>query len=48
MTDRGEPGSKDTIAITVWLTTGALAFSSACNGTQTVEQLLAGGNLVVR
>jgi hypothetical protein len=49
LTDKGEPGSADTMGITVYANnTGALLFSSNWNGTSTVEQLLGGGNLVVR
>lgn len=48
MTDRGEPGTTDTIGITVWNKDGGLWFSSHWSGTQTLEQVLAGGNLVVR
>jgi hypothetical protein len=48
MSDWGEPGSKDAIAITIWSKSGELWFSSAWNGTKTIEQLLGGGNLVVR
>jgi len=47
MTDNGEPGSTDTVAITVWNKAGGLWFSSKWDGTKTVEQLLGGGNLVV-
>ncbi|MGH9847192.1 MAG: hypothetical protein ACREEM_51505, partial [Blastocatellia bacterium] len=47
MTDKGEPGNLDTIAITVWNKTGGLWFASNWNGTATIEQLLGGGNLVV-
>jgi ribosomal protein L18E len=47
MTDRGEPGSSDSIGTTVWAKTGGLYFSSNWNGTQTVEQTLGGGNLQV-
>jgi hypothetical protein len=47
MTDNGEPGKNDTIGITVWNKSGGLWFTSNWNGTKTVEQLLAGGNLVV-
>ena len=47
MTDQGEPGSSDTIAITVWNKSGGLWFSSKWDGTKTVEQLIGGGNLVV-
>lgn len=47
MTDRGEPGTADSIAITVWNKNGGLWFTSAWDGTQSVEQTLGGGNLVV-
>src|SRR3989442_16032860 len=47
MTDKGEPGSSDTIGITIWNKSGGLWFSSNWNSTQTVEQILGGGNLVV-
>ena len=46
--DNGEPGNTDTIGITVWNKSGGLWFSSNWTGTATVEQVLAGGNLVVR
>jgi len=48
MTDAGEPGSSDKIGVTVWNKNGGLWFSSNWSGTNTVEQLLRGGNLVVR
>lgn len=51
LTDGGEPGSSDSIGLTLWGTTGTLAgrllFSSRWDGIQTVEQNLAGGNLAV-
>ena len=47
LTDNGDPGSSDTIAITVRDATGALWFSSNWNGAKTVEQPLGGGNNVV-
>ncbi|WP_462219209.1 T9SS type A sorting domain-containing protein, partial [Ferruginibacter sp.] len=47
MTDMGEPGSSDKIAITVWDKDGGLWFASNWNGTATVEQILGGGNLKV-
>jgi hypothetical protein len=47
MTDNGSPAS-DTIGITILTPGGALWFSSAWNGTKTVEQSLGGGNLQVR
>jgi len=46
MTDAGEPGSSDKIAITVWNKAGGLWFASNWSGTGTVEQLLGGGNLI--
>jgi hypothetical protein len=49
LTDKGEPGSTDTIGITLYANgTGALLFSSNWTGTQTIEQILGGGNLQVR
>ncbi|MCU0382411.1 MAG: T9SS type A sorting domain-containing protein [Chitinophagaceae bacterium] len=48
MTDRGEPGSSDSYALTVWNDNGGLAYSSNWNGTRSAEQVLAGGNLQVR
>jgi hypothetical protein len=47
MTDRGEPGTTDGIAITVWNKNGGLWFSSNWNSTTTIEQTLAAGNLKV-
>ena len=37
----------DTIGITVWDSNGGIEFSSSWNGTQTMQQNLAGGNLSV-
>jgi hypothetical protein len=48
MTDKGEPGATDQIAITVWNKSGGLWFASNWNGAQTVEQILGGGNLQVK
>ncbi len=48
LTDKGEPGNADTIGINVWNDGGGLLFSSRWDGTRTVEQILGGGNLVVR
>jgi len=45
LTDRGEPGSFDTMAITVSDGSNML-FSSKWDGTRTVEKTLDGGNLV--
>jgi hypothetical protein len=46
--DNGEPGSGDTLGITVWNKNGGMWFSSNWNGVKTIEQLLGGGNIVVR
>ena len=46
MTDKGEPGSGDTISFALW-NGNTLLFSTKWNGTTTLEQLLGGGNLVV-
>ena len=46
--DAGEPGSADTIAITVWTKAGVVAYSSAWSGSRTIETGLAGGNIQVR
>jgi hypothetical protein len=46
MTDNGEPGENDTISLTVW-DDGTLLFSSNWNGSQSVEQNVARGNLQV-
>jgi hypothetical protein len=46
--DKGEPGNADTIGINVWNNDGGVMFSSNWDGTHTVEQILGGGNLVVR
>jgi hypothetical protein len=48
MTDKGEPGTGDTIGITVWNKSGGLWLASNWDGTKTLEQVLGGGNLVVR
>jgi hypothetical protein len=47
MTDAGEPGTSDKIAITVWNKAGGVWFASNWNVTKTVEQFLAKGNLKV-
>ncbi len=47
MTDMGEPGSSDKIAITIWNSQGGVWFASNWNGTSTIEQILGGGNLKV-
>ena len=48
MTDKGEPGSADTIGIALYNKAGGLWYSSNFAGGKTVEQLLGGGNLVVK
>ena len=48
LTDKGEPGSNDSIAITLWDKSGKLWFSSNWSGAKTVEQTLGGGNLAIR
>jgi hypothetical protein len=47
MDDNGEPGAQDTLGITLWKGNGGLWFASKWDGTQTVQQYLDGGNLVV-
>lgn len=47
MTDSGEPGTFDKIAITLWNKNGGLWYVSNWNGTTTTEQILGGGNLKV-
>jgi hypothetical protein len=46
MTDKGEPGKDDSIAVTLW-NGSTLVFSSNWDGAKTPEQILGGGNLVV-
>jgi hypothetical protein len=48
MTDRGDPGSADSLGITIWNKAGGVWFASSWSGTKTVEQTLGGGNLRVR
>jgi hypothetical protein len=48
LTDNGEPGTTDTVGITLWNKSGGLWFASRWDGTKTVEEVLSGGNLVVR
>jgi hypothetical protein len=48
MTDRGEPGTSDSIAVTLWDKNGGLWFASRWDGVKTVEQTLNGGNLQIR
>jgi hypothetical protein len=46
LTDKGEPGSADTIGVTLW-NGSTLLFSSEWRGSKTVEGLFNGGNAVV-
>ncbi len=46
MTDRGEPGLSDFIAVTLW-NGSKLLFSSEWRGSKTLEKILNGGNLAV-
>jgi hypothetical protein len=46
MTDKGEPGKDDTIALTLW-NGSTLVFSSNWVSAKTLEQIVGGGNLVV-
>ena len=48
MADNGEPGSNDTISITVFNKSGGVWFTSNWNGTTYVQQKIGGGNLQVR
>lgn len=47
MTDRGEPGNTDDVGITFWNKSGGLWFASNWNGTRTINQVSAGGNIKV-
>jgi len=47
LTDKGEPGSSDTIGFTLW-DGNTLVYSSNWSGANTIEQLLNGGNTQVR
>ena len=47
MTDDGQPGKNDTIAITVWNKSGGMFFSSDWDGKTTLEKILGGGSLSV-
>lgn len=47
MVDNGEPGTSDAIGITLYNAGGGLWYSSNWSGTQTVDQVIAGGNIVV-
>jgi hypothetical protein len=47
LTDKGEPGSSDTIGFTLW-DGNTLLYSSNWSGTKTNEQILTGGNTQVR
>jgi hypothetical protein len=47
ITDKGEPGTADSVAFTLW-NGNTLLFSSNWNGAKTVEQVLGGGNIQIR
>jgi VCBS repeat-containing protein len=47
LTDNGTSGATDTLALTVWSSVGGLWFASSWDGTQTVEQTLGSGNVVI-
>jgi M6 family metalloprotease-like protein len=47
MTDNGQPGNTDSIALTIWNSAGGLWYASNWNGWSTIEQVLAAGNLKV-
>jgi hypothetical protein len=47
MTDTGDPGSSDTIGISLW-DGNTLLFSSEWNGSKTLEKILGGGSLVTK
>ena len=47
ITDRGEPGTNDDIAITLW-DGNLLLYSSNWTGLNTAQQILTGGNIVVK
>jgi hypothetical protein len=48
MNDRGEPGSQDAVVVTLYGPSGNLWFSSKWMVTETVEQTLAAGNIVIK
>ena len=47
MTDQGEPGTDDSIGLTLTTSSGVLLYSSNWTGIDTAEMLLSGGNIVV-
>jgi len=47
MVDMGEPGKYDVLGITVWNKDGGMWYASNWNGTKTVEQQIAKGNIQV-
>ncbi len=47
LTDNGNPGFLDTLALTVWDSAGQLWLASNWDGTKTVEDEISGGNLKV-
>ena len=47
LTDNGEPGTSDQIAFSLWDNGNTLLYSNNWNGTNSIETVLGGGNLVV-
>ena len=47
MSDRGEPGANDLLAVTIKATDGTLLYSSEWAGTTTNERVIGGGNIQV-
>ena len=47
MTDLGEPGDMDSIAIALWRRSGELLFSNNWSGAETLGQILDGGNIAI-
>jgi hypothetical protein len=47
MTDKGSPGTNDSIGITIWNSSGVMWFSSDWNGAQTQQLGLGAGDLTV-
>ena len=45
--DNGEPGTNDTLALTLLTKNGGLLFSSKWNGSRTIDQTIDGGNINV-
>ena len=47
LTDNGDPGTSDQIAFSLWDNGSTLLYSNNWNGTNSIESVLGGGNLVV-